>query len=157
MKLATERSPSPDGRLMVVSQDLSSMAPASGVASTMQQALDRWDDVAPALEALYRRLNLGKLTGAIRFQPETMAAPLPRAWQWLDGSAFPNHGKLMQRAFNLPPIETHLPLMYQGMSHQFLGATDDVAFPSEADDIDFEGEFAVITDSVPMSSTPHAA
>ncbi len=119
----------------------------------MQQALDHWDEAAPALESLYRRLNAGRLHGAIRFQPETMAAPLPRAWQWLDGSAFPNHGKLMQRAFNLPPIETHLPLMYQGMSHQFLSATEDVAFPNESDDIDFEGEFGVITGSVPMSYT----
>lgn len=157
MKLATERLPIPDGRLMVVSRDLSSMAPATGIAGTLQQALDHWDEVAPALEALYLRLNARELPDAIRFQPETMAAPLPRAWQWLDGSAFPTHGKLMQRAFNLPSIDTRLPLMYQGMSHQFLGATEDVAFPSEADDIDFEGEFGVVTGSVPMSSTAGAA
>ena len=157
MKLATERMPTPDGRLMVVSHDLSSMAPATGIAGTLQLAIDHWDDVAPALQALYRKLNAGKLKGAIPFQPETMAAPLPRAWQWLDASAFPTHGKLMQRAFNLPAIDTHLPLMYQGMSHQFLGATEDVPFPDEADDIDFEGEFGVITGAVPMSSTRGAA
>jgi fumarylacetoacetate (FAA) hydrolase len=157
VKLASERLPTPDGRLMVVSHDLSSTAPATGIAGTLQQAIDHWDDVAPALEALSRRLNAGELKGAVRFQPETMAAPLPRAWQWLDGSAFPTHGKLMQRAFNLPVIETHLPLMYQGMSHQFLGPTEDVPLPDEADDIDFEGEFGVITGSVPMSSTADAA
>ena len=156
MKLATERSQSPDGRLMVVSRDLSSSAPATALATTMQEAIDHWDDVAPALEALYVRLNAGDSKDAVAFRPETLAA-LPRAWQWLDGSAFSNHGKLMQRAFNLPPMETHLPLIYQGMSHQFLGATEDVAFPSQADDIDFEGEFGVITGTVPMSSTADAA
>lgn len=142
---------------MVVSDDLSSMAPATGIAGTLQLAIDHWDDVAPALRALYRKLNAGELKGAIPFQPETLAAPLPRAWQWLDASAFPTHGKLMQRAFNLPAIDTHLPLMYQGMSHQFLGATEDVPFPDEADDIDFEGELGVITGAVPMSSTRAAA
>ena len=142
---------------MVVSRDLSYAAPADEIASAMQHAIDHWDHVARALHALYRRLNAGELQGAVRFRPEAMAAPLPRAWQWLDGSAFPNHGKLMQHAFNLPPLETKLPLMYQGMSHLFLGATEDVAFPSETDDIDFEGEFAVITRAVPMSCSADAA
>jgi fumarylacetoacetate (FAA) hydrolase len=142
---------------MVVSRDLSSTVPAAGIADTLQQAIDHWDEAAPALQALYRKLNAGELKSAIRFQPETMAAPLPRAWQWLDGSAFPTHGKLMQRAFGLPAIDIRLPLMYQGMSHQFLGATEDVAFPSETDEIDFEGEFGVITGTVPMSSTADAA
>jgi fumarylacetoacetate (FAA) hydrolase len=157
VKLATQRLPVPDGRLVVVSHDLSSMAPATGIAGTLQQAIDHWDDVAPALQTLYRRLNAGEFKGAIPYQPETMAAPLPRAWQWLDASAFPSHGRLMQRAFNLPAIDTHLPLMYQGMSHQFLGPTEDVPFPDEADDIDFEGEFGVITGAIPMSSTAGAA
>ncbi len=142
---------------MVISRDLSSAVPATGIASTLQQAIDHWDEVAPSLQALYVRLNAGELPGAIGFQPEAMAAPLPRAWQWLDGSAFPTHGKLMQRAFGLPPINTALPLMYQGMSHQFLGATEDVPFPSEKDEIDFEGEFGVISGTVPMSSTADAA
>lgn len=157
MKLATQRSSNPDGRLIVVSRDLSYAAPAAEIADTMQHAIDHWDQVAPALDALYKSLNLGELKGAVRFQPEMMAAPLPRAWQWLDGSAFPNHGKLMQRAFNLPPIETQLPLMYQGMSHQFLGSTEDVPFRSETDDIDFEGEFGVITRTVPMSCSASTA
>jgi fumarylacetoacetate (FAA) hydrolase len=123
----------------------------------MQEALDQWDQVAPKLEEMYLRLSAGALNDAIPFQAEHMAAPLPRAWQWLDGSAFPTHGMLMQRAFNLPPIETKLPLMYQGMSHQFFGSTEDVPFPRESDDIDFEGEFGVITGAVPMSCSPAAA
>jgi fumarylacetoacetate (FAA) hydrolase len=79
-----------------------------------------------------------------------LMAPLPRAWQWLDGSAFTTHGELMQQAFNLPPIETDRPLMYQGMSHRFLSGTENVPFPSESDGIDFEGEFGVVTGDVPM-------
>ena len=82
-----------------------------------------------------------------------MAAPLPRAWQWLDGSAYPSHGQLMQQAFKMPPIETDLPLMYQGMSHQFLGPCEDVPFPTEEDGIDFEGEFGIITDFVPLGTS----
>ena len=81
-----------------------------------------------------------------------LTAPLPRAWQWLDASAFPSHGELMQKAFNLPPIATTPPLMYQGMSHRFLGPTDDVPLPSEAGGIDFEGEFGIITGLVPMGT-----
>jgi fumarylacetoacetate (FAA) hydrolase len=86
-----------------------------------------------------------------------LAAPLPRTWQWLDGSAFNQHGDLMQVAFNLPPIETDRPLMYQGVSDRFYGPTDDVPFPSEADGIDFEGEFGVIVDAVPMGVAPEEA
>ena len=84
------------------------------------------------------------------FDAAELMAPLPRAWQWLDGSAFPSHGALMQQAFNLPPIETDLPLMYQGMSHRFLAGHDDVPFVSESEGIDFEAELGIITDFVPM-------
>ena len=79
------------------------------------------------------------------------------SWQWLDGSAFPQHGVLMQQAFNLPPIESTNPLMYQGMSDRFYGGSEDVPFSSEADGIDFEGEFAVIVDHVPMGTRPDDA
>jgi len=119
----------------------------------MQAAIDRWDELSPVLYALYDRLNAGRVENATAFCPEDMLAPLPRAWQWLDGSAFPSHGKLMQQAFNLPPIVTDLPLMYQGMSHHFLGAAEDVTFATEEDDIDFEGEFGIITDAVSMGTT----
>jgi fumarylacetoacetate (FAA) hydrolase len=156
MKLATERDGTPDGRLLVVSRDLTRAVPA-GAAATLQDALDRWDAVAPELEALYAALNEGTAPDARPFDPGAMAAPLPRAWQWLDGSAYPSHGELMQQAFKLPPIESDKPLMYQGMSHLFLSATDDIPLPSEADGIDFEGELGVITGEVPMGTRAEAA
>jgi fumarylacetoacetate (FAA) hydrolase len=146
MKLATLHDGTPDGALVVVSADTSRYLLAGEIAATLQDALERWPAVAPDLAALASRLaHEGQPTGPARF-----AAPLPRAWQWLDGSAFESHGALMQQAFGLPPIETDLPLMYQGMSHQFLGPRDEIPLPSEADGIDFEGEFGVITDAVPM-------
>jgi fumarylacetoacetate (FAA) hydrolase len=150
MKLATERTRSPDGRLLIVSRDLATAVPATGIASTLQEALERWEEIEEPLRRLYDDLNAGKVVGGSPFDPTTVAAPLPRAWQWLDGSAFPSHAKLMERAFNMPPIETDLPLMYQGMSHRFLGPRDDVPLPSEADGIDFEGELGIITGEVPM-------
>lgn len=154
MKLATLRTDDRDGRLVLVSRNLTDMVPATGIAGTLQQALDDWDALSPALEQLYSALNEGEADGAIPFAAEAMAAPLPRAWQWLDASAFPAHGELMQRAFDLPPIPTDPPLMYQGMSHLFLGARDEIPLPSEADGIDFEGEFGVVTGEVPMGVSP---
>jgi fumarylacetoacetate (FAA) hydrolase len=147
MKLATLRSTGPDGRLVVVSRDGSRWLPAESVARTLQEALDDWNRVAPRLRQLGEAVEAGQ---GQALDASQLTAPLPRCWQWLDGSAFPTHGALMQKAFNLPPIETDAPLMYQGMSHQFLGPCDDVPARSEADGIDFEGEFGVITDAVPM-------
>jgi fumarylacetoacetate (FAA) hydrolase len=151
MKLATLDDGTPDGSLIVVSADTSQYLPAGDIAATLQAALERWSSAAPRLAALAGRLaqDEGEPIAGAR-----LAAPLPRAWQWLDGSAFASHGALMQQAFGLPPIETDLPLMYQGMSHQFLGPCDDVPLPSEADGIDFEGEFAIVTDAVPMGVAP---
>ena len=157
MKLATERTGTPDGRLLVVSRDLALGAPADGVASTLQEALERWDAVEGALAALYERLNERQVPSARPLADLVLAAPLPRAWQWLDGSAFPTHGVLMQKAFDTPPIEADWPLMYQGMSHRFLSPTEDVPLPSEADGIDFEGEFGVITGAVPLGTETAAA
>ena len=156
MKLATLDDGTPanrmsDGRLLVVSRDLTRCIEAGG---TLQAALDDWESVAPGLLALAGRLEMGE--GEL-LDLARLAAPLPRSYQWLDGSAFANHGHLMQKAFNLPPIETDLPLMYQGMSHQFLAWHADARFPSAADGIDFEGEFGVITDFVPMGTTPAEA
>lgn len=147
MKLATLRNEAPDGRLVVVSRDGLRWLPADPVARTLQEALNDWNSVFGPLKQLSEALEKGE--GEV-LDASLLAAPLPRAWQWLDGSAFPTHGALMQKAFKLPPIETDAPLMYQGMSHQFLGPHDDVPVPSEADGIDFEGEFGVITDAVPM-------
>jgi len=157
MKLASERNTLPDGSLAVVSRDLTRMASASAIAPNLQNAIERWGEVSPALRSLYDRLNSGRAEKARDFRPEALAAPLPRAWQWLDGSAFLSHGELMQKAFHLPPIAADLPLMYQGMSHQFLGPTDPVPFMTEQDDIDFEGEFGVITGEVLMGASSDEA
>lgn len=156
MKLATRQTSDRDGLLLVVSRDLERAAPATGIAATLQDALERWDDVRGRLEALYERINSGAVPGE-PLAALTLAAPLPRAWQWLDASAFPAHGALMQRAFDLPPIDAEFPLMYQGMSHRFFGPRDDVPFPTEDDDIDFEGEFGVIVGDVPMGTPAERA
>jgi fumarylacetoacetate (FAA) hydrolase len=153
MKLATERDGSRDGRLLVVSRDLSAVVPATGIAATLQEALDRWDEVCPALERLSEELNAGSAEGARPLGAVTFDAPLPRAWQWIDGSAYPTHGKLMQQAYNLPELPTDPPLMYQGMSHEFLSGTDDAIFPDAAHGIDFEGELGAITGDVPMGAS----
>ncbi|QGP81172.1 fumarylacetoacetate hydrolase family protein [Sphingobium sp. CAP-1] len=151
MRLATLSNGSPDGALVVVSRDTQRCLPATG---TMQQAVERWAEAEPALRALADRLERGE---GNTLDHGRLLAPLPRAWQWLDGSAFPQHGELMQRAFHLPPIETDRPLMYQGLSDRFLPGHADVSLPSEADGIDFEGEFGVITDAVPMGTPASAA
>jgi fumarylacetoacetate (FAA) hydrolase len=151
MKLATQRDGTPDGRLVVVADDLRTASPVERIL-TLQQAMDRWDEAEPVLRMVAKKLAAGTARDAAAWRPETIMAPLPRAWQWLDGSAYASHGELMQKAYNLAPIESEAPLMYQGMSHLFLAWDEDVALPSEADGIDFEAEFGVITDHVPMGT-----
>lgn len=152
MKLATLRNGTRDGQLVVVSTDLRQAAVAPGIADTMLQALENWTQCEPRLRDVYARLNAGLTTHAIEFDPRQAAAPLPRSPQWCDGSAFLNHGHLMEIAFKTPPIpdfET-IPLLYQGASDDFLGPHDDIPLPDEAHGIDFEGEFGVIVDEVSM-------
>jgi fumarylacetoacetate (FAA) hydrolase len=156
MRLVTLRNGTPDGALAVVSSDGRRCLSAPEVAPTLQAALDDWKRV----EGQLRRLAIAVESGqGVSLDNRTIAAPLPRAWQWLDGSAFDAHGRLMTRLFGLQPKQGDRPLMYQGMSHQFLGPYDDVPLPRESDDIDFEGEFGVVTDAVPMgvSSSQAAA
>lgn len=158
MKLASLKG-GKDGRLVVVSRNLRQAADASSIAPTLLAALEDWQACEPRLQALYEALNAGKAPGAFDFDAAQAAAPLPRAPQWCDGSAFLNHGMLMQTAFDLPPlpeVET-VPLMYQGGSDDLLGPHDDIPLPDEAHGIDFEGEFGVIVDEVPMSCTPQQA
>ena len=127
MKLATLPDGTQDGRLHVVSRDLTRCAPAKA-AQTLQALMEDWDTLSPLLIAEYDALNEG---GGQSFDPAQALAPLPRAWQWLDGSAFDSHGALMQKVFNLAPVDTGgKPLMYQGLSHQFLAPRADVPFPS---------------------------
>lgn len=154
MKLATQDTGRPDGTLIVVSDDGSRYLPATDIAATLQQALDDWTNAEPALRTLANRLAAGE--GA-PLDGQPLAAPLPRAWQWLDGSAFRSHGELMETLFGTEPPPPGRPLMYQGLSHQFLSATADVPLPREEDGIDFEGEFGIITDFVPMGVTPDDA
>ena len=155
MKFASLR----DGRLLLVSRDQTRAVHAAPVASSLLDALQRWDAVALPLTELYESLNAGTVAGAFDFDPGACTAPLPRSPQWLDGSAFLNHGRLMEEAFNSPPIPLFdsVPVMYQGASDDFLGPHDDVPLPSEADGIDFEGEFGVVTGPVPMGVSPEAA
>ncbi|HQS68395.1 MAG: fumarylacetoacetate hydrolase [Novosphingobium sp. 28-62-57] len=154
MKLATLDNGTPDGALVVVSADGARYLSAADVAATLQSAIENWTTAAPALTALAEKLAAG---GGQSTADAAFAAPMPRAWQWLDGSAFRSHGELMETLFGTEPPPPGRPLMYQGLSHQFLSATADVPMPREEDGIDFEGEFGVITDFVPMGVTPEAA
>ena len=159
MKLATYKDGSRDGQLVVVSRDLSTAHYATGIANKMQQALDDWGFIAPQLVDLYETLNQGKARHAFPFDPAMCMAPLPRAYQWADGSAYINHVELVRAARDALVPESFYkdPLMYQGGSDDFIGAQDDVVCASEDFGIDFEAEIAVITADVPMQSTPDEA
>jgi fumarylacetoacetate (FAA) hydrolase len=159
MKLATYRNGQPDGCLMLVSRDLSSAIDVSALAPNLLHALEHWDEVAPQLQQLSDALNAGRAPRVVVFEPARCMAPLPRCFQWCDASAFLNHGRLMERAFNTEPIpdfET-IPVMYQGASDDFLGPQDDVPLRDESLGIDFEGEFGVIVGRVPMGAAPRQA
>lgn len=159
MKFATLPNTTLDGRLIVVSTDLTRAVDATAIAPSLLHALQHWAEVEAPLQALYQDLNAGRAADAFVFEPARCAAPLPRSPQWLDASAFLNHGRLMERAFNTPPIPDFdtVPVMYQGASDDFLGPDEDVPLPSEADGIDFEGEFGVVVDAVPMAATADQA
>lgn len=159
MKLATYKDGSRDGQLVVVSRDLSTAHYATGVAQTLQQVLDDWNFMAPQLQDLAVTLNHGKARHAFAFDPAMCMAPLPRAYQWADGSAYLNHVELVRasRSSEVPESFYADPLMYQGGSDDFLGPCDPVVVPSEAYGIDFEAEMAVITGDVPMGSSPDQA
>lgn len=159
MKLATYKDGSRDGQLLVVSRDLGLAHYATGIASRMQQVLDDWSYLAPQLQDLYHQLNTGKAPHAFAFDPSRCMAPLPRAYQWADGSAYINHVELVRQArgAEVPASFYTDPLMYQGGSDDFIGPCDDVVVPSEAMGIDFEAEIAVVTGDVVMGSTPEQA
>lgn len=157
MKLATIADGSRDGRLVIVSRNLARAVAIPDIAPTMQAALDSWSAVEPLLRERAAALEADRATGWQDFSSQHVLAPLPRAWQWLDGSAFDSHGELMERVFKIEPVPKGRPLMYQGVSDTFLGPTQDVPFPDEADGIDFEGEFGVIVDETPLGVTPAEA
>lgn len=155
MKLATIKNGSRDGRLAIVSRDLTRTVFADPIAPTLLDAIERWSEVENALRARYQQLERASVEGAFDFDPVRAMAPLPRCYQWLDGSTFANHGSLMERAFNngINNEYERFPLVYQGASDDFLGPRDDVRLPSESDNMDFEAEIAVIVDEVPMGTS----
>jgi len=159
MKLATYKDGSRDGQLVVVSRDLTTAHYASGIASHLQQVLDDWNFLSPQLEDLSQTVNQGKSRHAFPFDTKLCMAPLPRAYQWADGSAYMNHVELLRASRNSdePANFDEEPLMYQGGSDDFLGPCDDVVCPSTDDGIDFEAEVAVITGDVSMQASPEQA
>jgi len=159
MKLATYKDGSRDGQLVVVSRDLSTAHYATGIADRLQQALDDWGFISPQLQDLYETLNQSKARHAFPFDPAQCLSPLPRAYQWADGSAYINHVELVRLARNatVPANYYTEPLMYQGGSDDFLGPRQDAPFVTEDWGIDFESEVAVVTGDVPMTSTPEQA
>ena len=159
MKLATLRDGTRDGQLVVVSSDLSLAVPVPTIAPTLQAALDDWSRTEQRLRAVSLRMEAGAADGAIPFDPAQAMAPLPRAYHWVDGSAYVNHVELVRRARNadMPPSFWTDPLVYQGGSDDLLGPMDDVPVASEDYGIDLEAEVAVVTDDVPMLTSAEDA
>jgi fumarylacetoacetate (FAA) hydrolase len=154
MKLATLRRGGRDGRLVLVSRDLTRCLLVPGIAPTLQAALDDWEALAPQLAARAAGLERD-YAGSIAFDPAECAAPLPRAYHWVDGSAYVNHVELVRKArgAEMPTSFWTDPLVYQGGSDDLLGARDDAPFGDTAWGIDLEAEIAVITDDVPMGTS----
>lgn len=148
MRLATLKSGSPDGRLVVVSPDAARMLPVADW-PTLQSAIEAWDAAVPTLRAAAAAVEGG---AGQPLDPAALAAPLPRAWQWLDGSVYPSHGALMDKVLGIAKEPVDWPLMYQGVSDTFHAPIADVPMTDEALGIDFEGEFGVIVDRVPMGT-----
>jgi fumarylacetoacetate (FAA) hydrolase len=152
MKLASLKNGTRDGVLVVVSSDLTRAVPVPAVAHTMQQAIEDWARAAPLLQQIYLRLNSGDLPGTWPFDPARAESPLPRSYQWLDGSAYLSHVELVRQARGVEMSKElyQEPIMYQGGSEYFIGPRDPVLAADEGWGIDLEGEVAVILDDVPM-------
>lgn len=156
MKLATLKQGGRDGTLIVVDRTLTRYTPVPQIAATLQAALDEWEQVAPQLQTVYDALNRNEIADAQPFDSTAVHSPLPRAYQWADGSAYVNHVELVRRArgAELPASFWTDPLMYQGGSDSFIGPRDDIPVPSEEWGIDLEAEIAVITGDLPIGATP---
>lgn len=154
MKLASLRTGGRDGTLVVVSRDLARAVAVRDIAPTLQSVLDDWEQTAPLLQEVAEHLEQGAIAGDFPFDPASVAAPLPRAYHWVDGSAYVNHVELVRKArgAGMPESFWHDPLVYQGGSDDFLGPHDDIRVASEEFGIDMEAETAVITDDVPMGT-----
>jgi len=155
MKLATLKNASRDGQLVVVSRDLNHYVPATGIATTMQQALDNWSSVKDQLSALSENMP----ADALAFNQAEAHSPLPRAYQWADGSAYVNHVELVRKArgAQMPDSFWTDPLMYQGGSDTFLAPHEDICMPTTEWGIDMEGEIGIIVDDVPMGVSVETA
>jgi fumarylacetoacetate (FAA) hydrolase len=159
LKLGTLKAGGRDGTLIVVSRDLSRAVRVTDIAATLQAALDDWESASAALQDVAARLEAGPVDGEFAFDPADACSPLPRAYHWVDGSAYVNHVELVRKArgAEMPESFWHDPLVYQGGSDDFLGPTDDIPVPSEEFGIDMEAETAVITGDVPMGTSPEDA
>ena len=159
MKLGSLKEGGRDGTLIVVSRDLTRAVRATGIAPTLQRALEDWSNTAPRLNALSESLNAGDADGAFDLDMQALAAPLPRAYEFVDGSAYLPHVERVRRARNaeVPASFYTDPLMYQATSAGFYGPRDPVRVPSEDYGIDLEAEIVVVTDDVPMAVTPEQA
>jgi fumarylacetoacetate (FAA) hydrolase len=154
LKLASLKTGGRDGTLVVVSRDLTRAVAVRDIAPTLQSVLDDWDQTAPLLEEVAEHLEQGAIAREFTFDPASAAAPLPRAYHWVDGSAYVNHVELVRKArgAEMPESFWHDPLVYQGGSDDLLGPCDDIRVASEDFGIDMEAETAVITDDVPMGT-----
>ena len=159
MKLATLKRGGRDGTLIVVNKALTRAASAREIAPTLQYALERWAIVAPQLQALHERLEQGELTDVFDLNIDTLASPLPRSYQFLDGSVYLHHMEKARKArgADMPPNYKTDPLMYQGLSDRFDGPRDPMRLPDESLGIDYEAEVAVVVDDVPMGTTSDEA
>ncbi len=160
MKLATLKSAkSRDGELCIVNKALTKAFAVPQIATTLQYAIENWQELEPSLQQIYRQLNEGELKGSFDFDASLLESPLPRAYQWADGSAYVNHVELVRKArgAEIPANFWTDPLMYQGGSDGFLGPRDPIIAADEAYGIDFEAEVAIITDDVPMGINANAA
>jgi len=155
MKLATIDNATRDGQLVVVSTDLRKAVVAAAIAPNLLTVMEDWDRFEPDLQALSARLNAGDAEGAFDFDQSKALAPLPRSFQWIDGSCFKNHLRLMAMATGRDPdieMNSPYPLMYQGMSDDFHRPQGEIALPREEDQIDFEGEVGIVLSEVPMGT-----
>jgi fumarylacetoacetate (FAA) hydrolase len=156
MKLASHFNHKKDGQLLVVSKDLHRAVAVPEISNTLQNAIENWSECLPLLDSVYQQLNSpqdNSLKGILKFEASQVLSPLPRAYQWLDGSAYVNHVELVRKArgAQMPDSFWHDPLMYQGGSDDFLAPCEDIPLQDPSWGLDFEAELAIITDDVPMA------
>ncbi|WP_016832704.1 fumarylacetoacetate hydrolase family protein [Herbaspirillum lusitanum] len=152
MKLATLKTAHSDGELIIVSRDLRTAVSAKAIVPSLREAMERWTMIEPRLRLLSDSLNAGQASSSFVFEPGKVESPLPRTFQWCDGSAYLHHAELVRKARNaeMPEQLYHDPMLYQGASDSFIGPRDPILVADESWGIDLEAEVAVVTDDVPM-------